>query len=695
MPPQRKGGITNHDVPKEWNVANDTGQTGSNAAQSEGHPAGDPQTNGAGPDAGGAAANGQAHYGKRTGGAGGTFVDGDGPDALAEWGSGVQWADELNVDPETPIADVCGAETWNAVRKFCRKYEVSMYLPDGANSMVFSDFNALPRAIWHTASPKASLTRGQVAEFAADTMTDDPHRIGEELKRKRSQRFRDQQKTTEALAAHEINPGTAYTIETLETLPGIGGELARQARRWVSTLNRWAWSATPPHNHTEHTDLITARELCETFKVDPTVLAAANLAAATLEERLDAQERLTRARKHYAKFGAAEELNFAAGMVTPSQMMTKSSPRPMLGHFLYYGQQSELIGPASSGKTFVGLDMGLTLASRTQDRVKVLYVAAEAAESVYLRVLGWCVKDAKNKIEPKSLDGWFTVYPQPVQLGVPEHMRQVRAYAARHDIGLIVFDTRAMVTLGLNENDSEEQGAAIIELNTLNRAGVATLVVHHTPKDGTVGAGGRGSGAWFAASYTSMHLAVIEKRNHLVCDKLKDDKNGCHHEITYADVHVPEVMMPQARKLDTRAVTHLDPFDTSTEPAGSSGLNETQLTTLFVIATLAEDLGISNAKLESLTKTDKNPGGYEIGSRGTIYKSLRTLRGATPDNLSAYITNVSSEKAAARYRATKAGWDLLVSQGRVNSDYADTRRHSTEDLGRNPTSPPSRTSRPR
>ena len=49
-------------------------------------------------------------------------------DEPAEWISGAQWADELDVPPETPIARVVGTETWKAVRAFNRKYGIEELL---------------------------------------------------------------------------------------------------------------------------------------------------------------------------------------------------------------------------------------------------------------------------------------------------------------------------------------------------------------------------------------------------------------------------------------------------------------------------------------------------------------------------------------------------------------------------------------
>ncbi len=593
------------------------------------------------------------------------------------WSPGELLAHDLDADPDTFIRDAIDRDAWESFRTFRRRYAVPI-----TDETTFADLSALWPVAWHACGLDAP-THSQVAEFLADYAypLTDPLVAGEQLEAARRKRFADRDRIESALKPTGIPSGTEYTLAEVERVCGV--ELAHRAMVWAFKHNRMTWSAIKPHHRTERTDLITAAELVAEFGVEPSTVIT-HMTAATADEKLDALERLTRSRKHYAKFGAAEEIDVAGGMVSPGEMRDMEPPRPMLGHLLFCGQLSELIGPPGSGKTFVALDMGLTVASgkpgigRTEGRVRVLYVAAEAAASVYLRVLGWCVD---RNVTPESLAGWFTVYPQPVQLGDPEHMRQVRQYAADNGIGLIVFDTRHMVTLGLDENDSGDQGVAIMELNTLNRAGVATLVVHHTTKDRTMGAGGRGSGAWFGAAYTSMHLDVSEKRNYVVCDKIKDDESGCKHVYKFADVHVPEVMMPKARKHDTRAVIHPDPLSED-DGVGSHGLNATQLDTLYVVATLADDGGLTGAELEKRAETCKADG-RDIGKRPTIFKSLKALRGEMPGTAGKYLKTVKTAPAAS-YRASDAGWDLLVSEGMVTQEYADTRRHTVEDVGQQP-----------
>ena len=306
----------------------------------------------------------------------------------------------------------------------------------------------------------------------------------------------------------------------------------------------------------------------------------------------------------------------------------------------------------------------------------MLYVAAEAPESAYLRVLGWCTH---HEVDPDELDGWFAVFGEPVQLGDPEHMRRVRKYVEDNGVELVVFDTRAMVTLGMDENASGDQGVAIAALKAINGHGCATLVVHHTPKDGSVGDGGRGSGAWFAAAYTSMHLKDDDKLGPiLVCDKNKDGVPKCKHPLTYAKVCVPPAVMPNAREdeRNTLALTHVDPL--TNDPGQERELSAKELNTLLLLARNAPHKGMSSTEILPYAMTkDNSDDGYDLGSRTLVYASLSALcgEGESPHKYA----RVVSEKPK-RYRTTDAGWDLLVERGKVTREYAEAHRRSSEDV---------------
>lgn len=601
--------------------------------------------------------------------------------------SGAFYAHLTDTDPNTAVGEALDGDALRAFNIFNsarRKIGVTPYDLDTP----LCEIPALPIAVAQHAGQEPSRT--EIALWCSESMEDDPDVLMADFEVSKAKYIarRNTERDAEKAAARQLGgtgvlPAQRFTLETIEAIKGIGADVACRARALVLKENRRAWSIPKPNYLPGRTDLITAAELC-VLGVDSTAIKA--LVPATDDEEIEAAERLVRARKHYEKFGSAEVINFVGGLVSPSQMCRKEPPRRLLSHWLYRGQLSELIAKPGGGKTFVALGWGLALASGTTHktlgvpggRVKVLYVAAEAPESVYLRVLGWCVH---HGVDPTALDDWFTVFPEPVQLSDPEHMRQVRKFVQRNGIELAVFDTRAMVTMGTDENSSGEQGVAIAAVKALNADGAATLVVHHTPKDGKVGDGGRGSGAWFGAAYTSMYLKEDDKLGPvLVCDKSKDGTSKCKHPLTYATVTVPEAVMPNARDEErgTLALTHIDPFsDAATKTAE---LSAKELNTLLVLALKAPYKGMDGKSVFALAATEENPSGFDVGSRGLVYGSLGILCGEKSLGAPKY-ARVVSEKPSKHYRVTDEGWSLLVERELVTEEFADTHRHSAEDVG--------------
>jgi hypothetical protein len=622
-----------------------------------------------------------------TNGHNGHHADDPAPTAL----SGTLLAHLCDIDPDTPLNEALTAEAlaafavYNSAR---RKVGLTPYAGDAP----LCDIAALPIAVGHLMGQEP--TRGQIAGWSAEAMEDDPHDVmaefdtakAEYTARRARERAADRE-AERALREEKISPHARFTLETIEDIEDIGPEIARQARAAVLKVNRWAWSAIEPYNHTERNDLISAVEL-NRLGVDAAVIAAlvADGRSATDDDEIEANERLARARVHYAKYGTAEVIDVAAGMVSPEQMRDKQPPRRMLGHWLYFAQLAELIAEAGGGKTFVALGMALSLALgkarqtiglSAPQRVKVLYVAAEAHESVYLRVLGWC---QHHGVAPAALGGWLYVYPGAVQLSDPEHMRQVRKYANDNAIELVIFDTRHMVTMGLEENSSSDQGVAVGALKALNADGVATLVVHHTTKDGKVGGGGRGAGAWFAAAYTSLYLKRDEKLGPmLVCDKVKDGKAKCKHPLHYAPVKVSAELMPNARdnERDTLALTGIDPFSEAADPREPSAK---ALNLLLMIAHHAGFKGLTVAEIKKRVRTKDDPDtGYDVGSQQTIYDSLAVLRDVKGEAAVRYVRAVG--ESPMRCRVTDEGWDLLVERKLVTAQYAEAHRYTAEDVG--------------
>lgn len=535
-----------------------------------------------------------------------------GPDARAEWASGVHWADALNVDPETPIADVCGAETWNAVRKFCRQYDVSMYLSDGAASMAFSDFNALPSTVWGTASPKVSLTRAQVAEFAADTLTDDPHVIGERLKRERGQRWLRKSRFDAALGGKEIAPDTAYTLEEIAAV--VGPEVAEACRAHIENANRRAWSSPKPNSLREHEYLMTAAELADK-PFDVPVPTIAEMTPATDAERNAALVELGVARIRHtdaitarARAGDVPALDLDAEVLTVSGLAKLEPVRPLIDGFLAQGQLADLNGAPGSGKTMTAMSMAASVASGKRwcgqyavaERATVLYVAAEGAAGIRARLLAWC---EVNGVDPKDIEDTFIIAPRAVQMGDDGHMAQVRDLVKRHNVALVVFDTRARCTVGVEENSATEHGKVIARADDINQqTGAAVLVVHHTAAGSDRA---RGTTAWDGGVWSSLLLARVggkkakSRKIELTCVKHKDWPDKCTHPFKLTAHTVSEELMPgaSAAQRSTLVLVGVDPMADDDNTDDAQNLSETQAEVLALVAELGGGDGLTRTEI--------------------------------------------------------------------------------------------------
>ncbi|MDA4108157.1 AAA family ATPase [Mycolicibacterium holsaticum] len=317
--------------------------------------------------------------------------------ALAEWISGAQWADELGVDPDSGIGEVLGENAWKAVRKFCRRYAVDVY-HYGSDGMAFSDFEALPREVWRTASPKVELTRAQVAEFADDALTEDPHEIGEKLQRERLQRYRERDRAERALKAKSIPSDRLYTLDEVARV--CGDNTADAVLAVIERANRRTWNTPKPHNHREHEYLITAAELYAKFHV--AVRAIAMMTAATEQDQDAALDRLSLARARHrndvterAKAGDADPDDGTPLYADIAQLLDGGVPDPPTPDILrrkdgvglfYRGEINLLYGDPEDGKTMVAL---AGCAEVLRDGGTVLFVDLDdnGVESIVTRLL--------------------------------------------------------------------------------------------------------------------------------------------------------------------------------------------------------------------------------------------------------------------------------------------------------------------
>lgn len=288
--------------------------------------------------------------------------------------------------------------------------------------------------------------------------------------------------------------------------------------------------------------------------------------------------------------------------------------RPLVEGLLYRDTLAQLAGPPGSYKSFVSVGVACAVAAgvpweghRVPRAGHVVYVAPEGSNGLRARVLAWC---ESNRVAVEKVARHLHVLREPLGLGEASDVSEAVEVAAELGALLLVLDTRARCTLGLEENSATEQGIAIAAAERIQRASGGTVLgVHHS---GRTGDAGRGSNAWDGAVWSDLRIKGAELRCVVHCEKHKDVPDGCEHHFRLLPHLVSREAMPRWTDEDGQPVSdeewergrstlvavqtgHLDQpdddsasnlkvLDIALTSAGTEGLTRAQLVTLAVEA---------------------------------------------------------------------------------------------------------------
>jgi len=198
-----------------------------------------------------------------------------------------------------------------------------------------------------------------------------------------------------------------------------------------------------------------------------------------------------------------------------------------------------LFGPPESGKTFLAIDVALSLATGAQWHGRdvhaglVVYVAAEGAGGFGLRLRAWIEANQKEH------DLRMRAIEEPVQFmqdgdveGFIEALQELQDRPV-----LIVIDTLARCLDGGDENTARDMGKVITGCDRIRRAtGASVVLVHHSGKNGETE---RGSSALRGAVDTALAVSRAEDGGVIVsCEKQKDE---ARFEDLAFDLHVVDL----------------------------------------------------------------------------------------------------------------------------------------------------------
>jgi RecA-family ATPase len=185
---------------------------------------------------------------------------------------------------------------------------------------------------------------------------------------------------------------------------------------------------------------------------------------------------------------------------------------PLIDGFLYQHSVAALYGQYGEGKSFVALDMALSIATgrpwfgHAVERGPVLYVAPEGYTGLKRRRAAWAKHNALSRAP-----GDFALVRGSMDLMKPDGvtLESLAREAQQRGAVLIVLDTLNAIFGGADENDSAAMSKARRELERLrDLSGAAVLAIHHAGKD--VSRGLRGSSVLGGALDTA--LLIHESR---------------------------------------------------------------------------------------------------------------------------------------------------------------------------------------
>ena len=153
---------------------------------------------------------------------------------------------------------------------------------------------------------------------------------------------------------------------------------------------------------------------------------------------------------------------------------------------------SAVIGPSGVGKSAVVLDMACSIAmgipwqGKNTKRSRVLYIAGEGGTGAAQRVKAW--------EQEHNLDVGEDLFMITEAVLIGSKDRELWSWLAEQvqalDIRLVIFDTLARMSLGLEENSASDMGNAVVCFDRLRRDGkTGVMVVHHTARGATHGRG--------------------------------------------------------------------------------------------------------------------------------------------------------------------------------------------------------------
>lgn len=212
---------------------------------------------------------------------------------------------------------------------------------------------------------------------------------------------------------------------------------------------------------------------------------------------------------------------------------------PVVSGLLFRDSVAQIYGESESLKSFIAIDIagcvgtGIDWHGRRTKQGLVVYIVAEGGRGVRPRVRAWEQHHGRKMTGVKFL-------PRPVQASSSEWGVLVEVCRRLRPV-LVMVDTQARVTVGMEENSAKEMGLFIERVEELRRASEAcATLVHHSGYNARHGRGSssvkgalqtelevtrKGNGKGRATENAEITLAVSKQKD---ADKLPDIRFRAH-----------------------------------------------------------------------------------------------------------------------------------------------------------------------
>lgn len=215
---------------------------------------------------------------------------------------------------------------------------------------------------------------------------------------------------------------------------------------------------------------------------------------------------------------------FQYTLMSITQVLDRASPRWLVRKLIRRGETVVIFGDPSTGKTFIALDLVLSIASDVAwwgygiVQGPVLYFAGEGVAGLGKRIMAWGM--GHPNVDLRSLD--FRVLAEAIALIDDETFERVlatvKAMATKPVV--IVIDTLARYLIGGDENSALDTGKFLDRCARLGAAtGAAVVIIHHKRKGAAVE---RGSSAIRGAADVMWEVTYDGEVTTIVGSKAKD-----------------------------------------------------------------------------------------------------------------------------------------------------------------------------